>query len=122
LRLKKEARILEYLVYQDILIGLIKRNEIIEHVIIEKIDDQILEKLLKRKELKQVRKIFVISFDQEDDGKKTENKIIDIIGGERKLISSTLVFHKKLAEKIKQFEEKVRRAEVLSKMRNADET
>ncbi len=107
--MKKEARILEYLVYNDVFVGLVKRDQVIEHVIIEHLDEKLPEKLLERPFLKEVRKVVKI----EVPGEKNDSPVISIIKPETTHYTNTKLFHERLAKSIKKLEEVVMKTEVL---------
>ena len=100
--MKKEARVLEYIVRNDFFVGIIKRSGVIEHVIIESLDKDLPRRLLERTELKEVRKIFVL-------GRKPGGIVTNIIGGEVIDYSTTTSFHEKIINELIRITEKVRK-------------
>ena len=58
--MKPETRSLYVFVKKGIFVGIIKRKDSIEHILIKKSDENLWEELLKEDTIKQVRRVFMI--------------------------------------------------------------
>ncbi|MBE9391361.1 hypothetical protein IOK49_04645 [Fervidicoccus fontis] len=107
-----EKRILELFIKEDLVVGGVLRNKILEHLIIEKNDENFLNRLEKRSFIKEVRFIDVMNI-----GGKNEEILVKALKAN---IKKELVY-KELYESIVNGLKEVKNSEVLSKVWNSNE-